>query len=179
MGHKRRARRRRTYKYHGEYLRKHRDFKRRKANGWGMGLYRNSRDGKIAGVCAGIADHWEVEHWVVRLLAIVLFLFTGTLAFWAYVVGWIMLAPRRRSGDFARYDDPIDEDEEIEVEIEMEYDERHHDYRPRKMFKYGEEPSVRLQRARERLDAALRRVEDMETYVTSRQYNLNKEFSKL
>ena len=39
--------------------------------------------------------------------------------------------------------------------------------------------SVRLQRARERLDAALRRVEDMESYVTSRRYNLNKEFSRL
>ena len=37
----------------------------------------------------------------------------------------------------------------------------------------------RLQRARERLDAAVRRVEGMESYVTSRQYNLNKEFSKL
>jgi phage shock protein C len=61
----------------------------------------------------------------------------------------------------------------------MEYDERRHDYRPRKMFRYGESASVRLQRARERLDGALRRVEDMETYVTSRQYNLNKEFSKL
>jgi phage shock protein C len=38
---------------------------------------------------------------------------------------------------------------------------------------------VRLRRAQERLDAALRRVEDMESYVTSRQYQLNKEFSQL
>jgi phage shock protein C len=38
---------------------------------------------------------------------------------------------------------------------------------------------VRLQRARERMDAALHRVEDMESYVTSRQYKLNQEFSKL
>ena len=30
-----------------------------------------------------------------------------------------------------------------------------------------------------RLDAALRRVEGMESYVTSRRYNLNKEFSRL
>ena len=66
-----------------------------------------------------------------------------------------------------------------EESVEMEYDERHHGYRPRKMFRYGESPSVRLQRARERLDAALERVEDMETYVTSRQYELNNEFSKL
>ena len=142
----------------GGYRRRHREFKLRRKNGWGMGLYRNTRDGKCAGVCAGIADHWEVEHWVVRLLAIVLFLFTGTLAFWAYVAGWIMLAPRRRDSDYSRWE----EDTEVEDTVEMEYNERHQDYRPRKMFRYGESASVRLQRARERLDAALRRVENME-----------------
>jgi len=52
----------------------------------------------------------------------------------------------------------------------MEYDERHHDYRPRKVFRYSDSSSVRLKRASERLDAALRRVENMESYVTSRQY---------
>jgi phage shock protein C len=143
-----------------------------------MNLYRNTRDGKIAGVCAGLADHFEVEHWVVRLLAVVAFLFTGSLAFWAYVTGWVLLAPRRRATDYgSRYDD-LDPDLE-DVEVEMEYDERYHTRRPRKILHYGESTSVRLTRARERLDAALRRVEDMETYVTSRQYKLNKEFSRL
>ncbi len=174
---RRRGRKSAHYWSSSNYRHRHREYKRKRRSGWGMGLYRNTRDGKIAGVCAGIADHWEVEHWVVRLLAIILFLFTGTLAFWAYVVGWIMLAPRRRDSDYERWDDEVYEPEE--EELEMEYDERHHDYRPRKMFRYSEDPSLRLQRARELLDAALRRVEDMETYVTSRQYNLNKEFSKL
>jgi len=165
---------RRRHKRAG-YRSKHREYKRKKNSGWGIGLYRNTRAGKIAGVCAGIADYWEVEHWVVRLLAVVLCLFTGTLAFWAYIAAWCCIAPRRRQDDYQRWADL----EEDEPEVEMEYDERHHDYRPRKMFRYGESPSVRLQKARDRLDAALRRVEDMETYVTSRQYNLNKEFSKL
>ena len=74
------------------------------------------------------------------------------------------------------------ESEELDyesVEVEMEYDERRHHYRPRKVFNYSESSSVRLKRARERLDAALRRVEDMESYVTSRQYELNREFAKL
>ena len=159
----------------GRYRRRHREFKLRRKNGWGMGLYRNTKDGKCAGVCAGIADHWEVEHWVVRLLAVVLFLFTGTLACWAYVAGWIMLAPRRRDSDYARWND----DPEPEDAVEMEYDEGRHDYRPRKMFRYSESAGVRLKRAQERLDTALQRVEDMESYVTSRQYKLNQEFSKL
>jgi phage shock protein C len=141
-----------------------------------MGLYRNTREGRIAGVCAGLADHWEVENWVVRLLAIVLFLFTGTLALWAYLAGWILLAPRRRADDYERWEDP---EEDAEEALEMEYDEYHHDYRPRRMFRYSDSPSQRLQRARERLDVALQRVQDMESYVTSRQFQLNKKFSEL
>jgi phage shock protein C len=38
---------------------------------------------------------------------------------------------------------------------------------------------VRLARARERLDAAVRRVEAMESYVTSRRFKLNSELSRL
>jgi phage shock protein C len=149
----------------------------RKNAGWGMNLYRNTREGKIAGVAAGLADHWDIAHWVVRLMWVGAFLFTGTLALWIYIGAWILMAPRptRRAAD-GSYDEysPYDD-----VKVEMEYDEKHHDYRPRKVFRYSDSSAVRLQRARERLDAALHRVEGMESYVTSRQYELNKEFSKL
>ena len=152
-------------------------FRSRRQAGWGMNLYRNTREGKIAGVAAGLADHWDIAPWVVRLMWIAAFLFTGTLALWAYLSAWILLAPRpaRHREDGAYYFEPEYED----PEVEMEYDERYHDYRPRKVFRYSDSSSVRLQRTRDRLDAAVRRVEDMESYVTSRRYNLNKEFSKL
>jgi len=161
----------------GEYRRRSHRFQARKSAGWGMNLYRNTREGKIAGVAAGLADHFDVAHWVVRLLWIAAFLFTGTLALWAYLAAWILLAPRplRRAEDGSYYEEPEYED----VAVEMEYDERHHDYRPRKVFRYSDSSSVRLRRARERLDGALRRVENMESYVTSRQFELNREFSKL
>ena len=55
-----------------------RRFNSRKATGWGMNLFRNTRQGKIAGVAAGLADHWDIAHWVVRLLWVGAFLFTGT-----------------------------------------------------------------------------------------------------
>lgn len=164
-----------------------RHFKERKRQGWGMGLYRNRRDGKVCGVAAGLADHWDVADWVVRLLFVVLFLFTGALAVWAYVGGAILLSPRpedrgkRRESRVdasmkAEFDAPANEEA---FGPEMEYDERYHDYRPKKMFRYSDSASVRLARARERLDTAVRRVEDMESYVTSRRFRLNKEFSQL
>ncbi len=169
-------RRRQHRDYRDTYRRESRRFRSNKRGGWGMGLYRNTRDGKIAGVCAGLADHWDIAHWVMRLIWIGGFLFTGTLALWVYLGAWVLLAPRpTRRIDDADFEEPEYDD----LDVELEYDERYHDYRPRKVFRYSEPANVRLQRARERLDAALRRVEGMESYVTSRRYNLNKEFSQL
>jgi phage shock protein C len=169
------GRRRRKQRHHSSGQRR---FRSRKNAGWGMNLYRNRRQGKIAGVAAGLADHWDIAHWVVRLMWVGAFLFTGSLALWAYVGAWILLAPRpfRREGDMG---DIQDEDDSVNSDVEMEYDEYSHDYRRKSVFRYSDSGTERLSRARERLDAALRRVENMESYVTSRQYNLNKEFSKL
>ena len=150
-----------------------RSFGARKRAGWGMDLYRNTRRSRVAGVCAGIADYWDVAHWVVRLLFIAAFLFTGTLALWAYLAGWLLLAPRPRGST------PGESVEPPSPQRPMEYDERRHDYRPQNPFRYSESASVRLERAQERLEAALRRVEAMERYVTSRRYQLNKAFSRL
>ncbi|MFT4826687.1 MAG: phage shock protein C [Halioglobus sp.] len=163
---------------HRHYSSKRHKFRSRKKSGWGMNLYRNTREGKISGVCAGLGDHWDIAHWVVRLMWVGAFLFTGPLAFWAYIGAWIMLAPNphRRSEDTSSQ---YYEDGYVDANVEMEYDEYSHDYRPKKVFRYPDSNSERLLRARERLDGALRAVEGMESYVTSRQYNLNKEFSKL
>ncbi|MFK7976973.1 MAG: PspC domain-containing protein [Halioglobus sp.] len=171
------SRRRRRHRRHESFRSRRKDFYSRKRAGWGMNIYRNTRDSKVAGVAAGLADYWDVAPWVVRLAWVGAFLFTGTLAFWLYVAGWILLAPRPTRSTL--HGSESSELEYEDIDVDMEYDERHQDYRPRKVFRYSEDSSVRLKRARERLDAALRRVEDMESYVTSRQYGLNKEFSKL
>jgi len=148
-------------------------FYARRRAGWGMNLFRNTRDGWIGGVAAGLAEHWELAPWMMRLGFVAAFLFTGTMALWAYLAAWIALSPRPRKG-------PAGPDGgNAQSDIEMEYDERRREYRPRKVFSYSESSAVRLQRARERLDAAVKRVEDMESYVTSRHYELNKEFSRL
>lgn len=153
-------------------------FKASRRGGWGMGLYRNTRSGKIAGVAAGVADYWEVAHWVVRLLWVAAFLFTGTLALWAYLAGWILLA-RRGDGAGVHGDQGNIAMSPGGSGAEMEYDEDRHDFRPRRPFRYSDSASERLRKAQERLDAATARVQRMEGYVTSRQYALNREFSRL
>jgi phage shock protein PspC (stress-responsive transcriptional regulator) len=52
-------------------------------------LYRNTQNGKIAGVCAGIADYFNIDVVVVRLAAVLL-AFMGGAGFIAYIVAWII-----------------------------------------------------------------------------------------
>ena len=68
---------------------------------------------------------------------------------------------------------------EEEVEIEMEYDEDRHAFRRKTVFRYTDAPAERVRKAKERVAKAASRIEAMERYVTSRQYDLNREFSKL
>ena len=140
-----------------------RRFKRQRRSGWGKNLYRNTEDAKIAGVCAGIGDHFEVDHWVIRLIFIGALLFLFPLPLFIYMFLWIVLAPRR--------------DEYYEEY--MEYDEEHRRYRPRNIFRYGDDVSTRLARANDRLKDAMRRVEEMESYVTSKRYDFDREFNKI
>lgn len=150
-------------------------FRLDRASGWGLGLYRDTRRSRLGGVCSGIAEYWNVEPWLVRLLWIAGILFTGTLALWAYLAAWILLVPRPRREPQTRWEGGGEE----EAPVDMEYDEFQHVYRPRQAFRYSDSSSVRLRRARERLDAALRRVEAMESYVTSRRFELDREISRL
>ena len=52
------------------------------------GLYR-SRDGILAGVCAGIADHFDLSVGWTRLIVLVAFFLTG---FWPVGVAYIIAA---------------------------------------------------------------------------------------
>lgn len=136
----------------------------RRRHGHGMNLYRNTRDQKIAGVCAGLADHFNVDHWVIRLAAVGGFFFFNSLMFFAYIGAWIALAPRPKGNS---------------AQQRYRYDENLHQDRPVNMFRYQMSPSDRLRTARQRMDEVVNRAATMERYVTSRRFELDKEFSKI
>lgn len=140
------------------------DWWQRRREGFGMNLYRNVKRKKIAGVCAGLADHLNVDHWVVRLAVVGGMFFFSFLVFWAYIGAWICMAPRPKAGS---------------VEQRYRYDENLHQDRPVNMFRYQMNPSERLKTARSRMDEIAQRVSRMESYVTSKRYELDEEFSKI
>lgn len=58
-----------------------------------MNLYR-SNNKIIAGVCAGIAEHFGLDIGTVRLITFIL-IFFGGVSIWVYIILWIIMPSRR------------------------------------------------------------------------------------
>jgi phage shock protein C len=136
-------------------------------------LTRDVENAKIVGVCAGIANYYGVEAWVVRCIAVTGLLFFGSIVFPAYwIMFFVMDSPgkdessrreprsRRRRG---RRQSTSDRDA-IEPLPEL-----HRDSSPRRNLR-------NVQADLREVELRLRR---METHVTSGQYELQRELNKI
>ncbi|MBI4152690.1 PspC domain-containing protein [Candidatus Woesearchaeota archaeon] len=54
-------------------------------------LYRSRNNQIIGGVCAGIADYFEVDPVLVRLIWVIATLFSMGLGILAYIIAWIII----------------------------------------------------------------------------------------
>jgi len=124
-------------------------------------LYRDPQRGKIAGICAGLADYFGVETWIVRLLAITGLIFAGFITFTAYIAAWFLLDKKpvtlfgEQEGEFS--------------DLRMKA----------RSWQAGVTPHQALGRIAQELDALEPRVQRIEKLVTSKEFTLQREFSKL
>ena len=80
-------------------------------------LYRSRKDRIIAGVCGGLAEHFEIDTTLVRVVFIVLLLAHG-LGGLLYVIFWI-LTPREPDGEVRERSENAKEFlEDVEKELE-------------------------------------------------------------
>ena len=54
-------------------------------------LYRSSRDSKIAGVCGGLAEYFNIDTTIIRVIFVLLLLPGGFPGFIPYVILWIVV----------------------------------------------------------------------------------------
>lgn len=122
-------------------------------NGYGIGLYR-SRKKDVAGVCGGIAECFSLDRGLVQIAFVVGFFLSGTLTFWLYIIGCVMIVPKPKLFERKQQqrEEGVDKTETV---------------------------SRRVKRAKRRMKDIAQRVEEMEGYVTSRRYNLDRQFSDL
>lgn len=116
-------------------------------------LYRSSNQAWLGGVCAGVAEYYRQPVWLVRLLMVTLFIFSGSLGVLVYLAGVFLL------------------------------DKQPTQLPPDPMFRktqaYDDEIMQRARQLNERMQRLDQRLQAMERYVTSSRYRFDKEFRKL
>jgi len=141
-------------------------------------LYRDHQNGKVAGVCAGIADYFGWETWLVRVLVASGVLLGMGWFIVIYIAGWFILDKKpNQSKSFASsggnaannaYTQTSDENvEEESIKVKA------------KIWQAGEPPKQAfhdIKRKFTRLEGQLR---TMERYVTSPEFSLSREINKL
>ncbi|QSX34912.1 envelope stress response membrane protein PspC [Shewanella avicenniae] len=121
-------------------------------------LYRNRRAGKVAGVCAGIAEYFNLETWLVRVAVVSIFLLGGSgVVFVAYIALWMILdeKPLNATNDTS----------DLAVK--------------KKVWQAGEPAKQALQDVSAKFHTLESRLRAIETYVTSDQYELKRQINNL
>jgi len=54
-------------------------------------LYRSNKDRMIAGVCGGLAEYFNIDPVIIRIIAVILLLPGGLPGFVPYVILWIVV----------------------------------------------------------------------------------------
>lgn len=116
-------------------------------------LYRSRRDRVICGVCGGIAEYYDFSPWGMRLLFVALTLFTLPLMVILYIVLAITIKPAPEpailSGEYAADGEPISSRAEA------------------------------LRRIHQRYELLEKRIERMESIVTSPGFGVDDELRRL
>ncbi|MGY4026123.1 envelope stress response membrane protein PspC [Aeromonas rivuli] len=123
-------------------------------------LYRDPQKGRIAGICAGLAEYFGVETWIVRLLAISGLIFAGFITFTAYIAAWFLLD---KKPVLLTPDSPTPAESRMKAHS----------------WQAGMTPLQALDKVSRELAALEPRVQRIEKLVTSKEFTLQREFNKL
>ena len=118
-------------------------------------LYKDPRNGRWLGVCAGIADYFDVRPGVVRLITVIGALMTGI---WAVFCAYLILAFVLDRKPEEMYERPEEDEFWRRARTKPEY------------------TAVDLRR---RFEDVERRTRAMEAYVTSKRFRLDRELRGL
>lgn len=140
-------------------------------------LYRNPSQGKIAGVCAGLAEYFGWETWLVRILVVSGVLLGMSWFIVVYIAGWFILdkkclkkgkAQAQENKDTGKTEKSEPDDfatESIKVKS--------------RIWQAGEPPKQAFRDIRSKFKTLERELRQIERYVTSPEFTVSREINKL
>ena len=135
-------------------------------------LYRNPAQAKILGVCAGVAEYFGLEVWLVRIIAVSMILLSaGSAIVVIYFVLYFILDVKP---------DVVDSGTKFDNRKSSKTTE-HKPYRSTvgEVWKAGKPPSDMLEEIEQKFSIMERKLQSMESFVTSQQFELERAFKKI
>lgn len=153
-------------------------------------LYRIKREGKIAGVCAGLADYFGIEAWLVRILTVTAFLLlAGPFILVAYVALWFILDEKKTTSTTSNYKGFVNKDGSTDKHGQKSYagkgfvnnsdDDNHKVEVKSRVWQAGVPPRQACIEIKQRYNTVENKLRMLESYVTSKEFQLNRELSRL
>lgn len=134
-------------------------------------LMRDSANGRIAGVCAGLAEYTNIETWIIRVIWFSGVIFSGGFFVVAYIAAWFILDKKEV--------DPMDvstnktswkpANQNIDRMVEVK----------RSVYQVGEPPRQAFRDIVNQFEGIDERIRAMETYVTSNEFTIKREINRL
>ncbi|MGX5914253.1 envelope stress response membrane protein PspC [Aliidiomarina sp. Khilg15.8] len=136
----------------------------------GRKLYRDPQQGKIGGVCAGLADYLGWEVWIIRIIAVTSLVFASSITFVAYCAMWFIIEAKPKASNESVVKET--------VTTERTADGRKIEVKTR-VWEAGETPKEALRDIQQRFDEMESSLRCMESYVTSSEFKVRQEFNRL
>lgn len=145
-------------------------------------LYRDTKNGKVAGVCAGLADYFGWETWLVRIVFLSGILLGSGFLFVVYIAAWFILDKKKdklkdkvnpvnasqyakASAGVHRTDNSHDDNESIRVKA--------------RIWQAGEPPKQAFHDIHNKFKRLEGQLITMERYVTSTEFTVAREINQL
>lgn len=155
-------------------------------------LYKIKEQGRIAGVCAGLAEYFGIETWLVRILTVTAFLLMAPpFVFVAYIALWLILDDKSnidmsKRGTSSRFTTKGYTSGETGRAQSASYNGKGYQNKVDSSFKVkskvweaGLPPRQAFSDVKKKYQNIETKLRHLETYVTSKEFELNREISRL
>ncbi len=150
-------------------------------------LYRNTSQGKLAGVCAGIADYFGWETWLVRILVVSGVLLGMGWFIVIYIAAWFILD--KKSSSAANVNRNAQKGHHGQAQTRQQQTTEQHSFDEditnesikvkSRVWQAGEPPKQAFHDIRRKFKTLELELQVIERYVTSPEFTVSREINKL
>ncbi|GAA6205494.1 envelope stress response membrane protein PspC [Thalassotalea sp. SU-HH00458] len=142
-------------------------------------LYRNPSQGKIAGVCAGLAEYFGWETWLVRILVVSGVLLGMGWFVVIYIAAWFILDKKNAKAGSAPIKDKVKQ-AVVNAASAAEKDFASESIKVKsRIWQAGEPPKQAFHDIRRKFNTLERELRQIEKYVTSPEFTVSREINNL